>query len=69
MNQKYKPKNDGVIIEKKPTIKYEDGSFYVGEWVKNSENRHGRGIHIWEDNSKYTGQWANDMPNGQGKYE
>ena len=37
------------------TIKYPDGSVYVGE-VKDGKE-HGRGTYTWPDGTKYEGEW------------
>ena len=63
--KKYKKLNDGVSVQIKPQIKYEDGSLYLGEWNE-EDKRHGRGIEIFPDESRYSGQWRNDKPNGLG---
>ena len=47
------------------TIKYPDGSVYVGE-VKDGK-RHGRGTCTYSDGI-YDGKWKNDMKHGRGKW-
>jgi len=45
---------------------WEDGTHYVGEWVKGF--RHGRGSCKWIDGSEYAGQWLRGQANGPGKF-
>ena len=64
---KYPPLNDGIKVEKRPTVEYENKAIYYGEWEKNSNKRHGRGIQMWTDGSRYEGYWKNDKANVSGK--
>ena len=60
--------NDGVEVEKRPPQEYiKDKVIYYGEWDKDKNIRHGRGIQIWEDGSKYIGYWKEDKACGKGK--
>ena len=63
----YPPLNDNIIVELRPPMQSNDKTIYYGEWDKQTNFRHGRGIKIWQDNSKYEGYWAHDKANGKGK--
>ena len=52
-----------------PLVKYENNSYYLGEWNPANNTRHGRGILVWEDKSKFRGYFKNDLANGKGKLE
>jgi len=54
LNNNFKPLNDGVNVLGRKSIRYEDGSFYYGEWDHNEDQRHGRGILI-NGSVKYDG--------------
>jgi len=58
--------NDG-IPEGRGVIKWLDGSWYRGEFLKGL--RHGRGLHVsCEDGRRwYSGEWANGKRNGRGE--
>ena len=64
---KYKPFNDSVIVEIRPSTFCENQTIYYGEWDKANNFRHGRGIQLWPDGSKYSGQWKNNNASGKGK--
>ena len=64
---KYPPLNDGVPVELKQSVEYENRAIYYGEWKKNSNQRHGRGIQVWTDGSRYEGYWKEDKANVKGK--
>ena len=65
--QKYPPLNDGVEVELKQSVEYENRAVYYGEWEKNGNKRHGRGIQVWTDGSRYEGYWKEDKANVRGK--
>ena len=48
-------------------MQYENKAVYYGEWIKNKDIRHGRGIHLWIDNSKYEGYWQKNKANIKGR--
>lgn len=58
---------DKFEVEIRKPVEYEDGSIYYGEWLKKSNNRHGRGIQLWEDGTKYEGYFQNNRANLKGK--
>ena len=59
--------NDSIPVEIRPLTKCENKTLYLGEWAKNSDIRHGRGILLYPDGSKYLGQWKNNYAFGKGK--
>jgi hypothetical protein len=64
----YPYQDDGVILEKRnPQEHKQEKIIYYGEWDKNKNVRHGRGIQIWPDGAKYIGNWKNDKACGKGK--
>ena len=64
----YPKKNDDVIVEmRNPQESKENQVIYYGEWDKNKNVRHGRGIQIWPDGARYSGYWINDKACGKGK--
>ena len=65
--KKYPPLNDGVPVELKQSVEYENRAIYYGEWEKNGNKRHGRGIQVWTDGSRYEGYWKEDKANVRGK--
>ena len=65
--QKYPALNDGVEVELKQTVEYENKAIFYGEWSKKDNMRYGRGIQVWLDGSKYEGYWMNDKANKRGK--
>jgi len=40
------PLNDGVSVKSRPLFKFDNDSYYEGEWAGEGENakRHGRGV-------------------------
>ena len=65
--KKYPPLDDDEPVELKPAVEYENKSIYYGEWSKNTNKRHGRGIQVWADGSIYEGYWKDDAANVKGK--
>ena len=65
--QKYTPLEDGIEVELRQCVEYENKAVYYGEWSKNYNKRHGRGIQVWMDGSKYEGYWKDDKANKKGK--
>ena len=65
--QKYPPLNDKIPVELKPMVEFENGEIYYGEWEKNGNIRHGRGIQILKDGTRYEGYWKGDKANIRGK--
>jgi hypothetical protein len=64
----YPPLNDGIQVEIISPIEYPSkNTIYCGEWDKERNIRHGRGILIWPEGSKYLGYWVNDKANIKGK--
>ena len=61
------PLNDLFEVEIRPTTLCENNSIYYGEWVKNNNIRHGRGIQIYANGAKYFGQWKKNHASGKGK--
>lgn len=49
----------------KGTVKWADGSEYVGEWKEG--RKQGQGTYTWADGSKYVGGWWSDQFQGLGK--
>ena len=47
-------------------FKYEDDSFYLGQFKKNK--RHGRGKSSYRNGGLYEGEWFDDKPHGRGRY-
>ena len=46
---------------------YEDGNYYIGEWLNGK--KHGKGIEYYKNGSiKYEGIFVNDESEGKGKY-
>ena len=64
--EKYPPLEDGVEVELKQSVEYENRAIYYGEWEKNGNKRHGRGIQVWPDGSRYEGYWKEDKDNVRG---
>ena len=65
--EKYPPLEDGVLVELKQSVEYENKAIYFGEWEKNGNRRHGRGLQLWANGSKYEGYWKGDKANVKGK--
>ena len=65
--QKSPPLKDGIQVELKQSVEYENRAIYYGEWEKNGTKRHGRGIQVWTDGSRYEGYWKQDKANVRGK--
>ena len=63
LSQKYVLLNDGISIELKQCVEYENKAKYYGEWNKNDNTRHGSGIQVWSEGSKYEGYWREDRVN------
>ena len=62
----YKPLDDDIQVED-IQLSYGEGIEYRGEWNKEKELRHGRGIFIINREKIYLGYWKNDKMNGLGK--
>jgi hypothetical protein len=59
-----------IVVEaktSKKTIKYKDGSKYVGQ-ISNGK-RNGTGTMYYTNGDKYSGKWKNDYYNGKGTYK
>ena len=65
--ENYPPLDDDVPVELKQSVEYENKAIYYGEWEKNGNKRHGRGIQLWTDGSRYEGYWKEDKANVKGK--
>ncbi len=65
--EKYPPLQDGVEVELRKSVEYENSAIYYGEWEKTGNKRHGRGIQVWTDGSRYEGYWKEDKANVKGK--
>ena len=65
--QRYKKLNDGVTVQVRPPVEYENKAVYYGEWNIATNQRYGRGIQTWIDGSRYEGYWKNDKANIRGK--
>ena len=65
--QKYKKLMDGVTVQVRQPVEYENKAVYYGEWNISSNQRYGRGIQTWIDGSRYEGYWKNDKANIRGK--
>ena len=69
--EQYQVLEDGIEVEKRSPQEKGDSKdnkvIYCGEWDKNKNLRHGRGIQIWPDGAKYMGYWQNDKACGKGK--
>ena len=63
----YKPLEDSIEVEIRPTTICENKTVYYGEWDIKNNKRHGRGIQVWPDGSKYMGYWQNNQACGKGK--
>lgn len=48
------------------SMKYADGSIYIGSWVNGK--RHGMAIYRMANSDYYSGMWENDLKNGIGIY-
>ena len=44
------------------------GKYYLGEWLKNSNIREGRGIYLWPDGQIYEGFWKNNKAECRGRF-
>ena len=66
--EKYPPLDDGITLEIRERVEYENKAIYYGEWEKIGNKRHGRGIQVWEDNNRYEGYWKEDRANVKGKF-
>ena len=64
--EKYPPLEDGVV-ELKQSVEYENKAIYFGEWEKNGNRTHSRGLQLWANGSKYQGYWKGDKANVKGK--
>ena len=64
---RYPKLTDGIKVNLRQQVEYENKSIYYGEWNEGSNQRHGRGIQYWLDGSKYEGYWKNDKANVKGK--
>ena len=65
---KYPEINDDVRVEKRNPQEFINNKvIYYGEWKKNKNIRHGRGIQLWPEGAKYIGNWKNDKACGKGK--
>ena len=64
--KEYPPLSDNIILEIRPPTLLENEIIYYGEWDKEKNIRHGRGIQIWANGEKYKGYWKNDHSNGKG---
>ena len=65
--QKYPPLDDGIDVEVRSPAEFSNKVIYFGEWDKNNNLRHGRGIQIWSDGAKFSGCWKNGKACGKGK--
>jgi hypothetical protein len=65
--QRYKKLSDGVTVQVRPAVEYENKAVYYGEWNITTNQRYGRGIQTWIDGSRYEGYWKNDKANIRGK--
>ena len=63
----YPPLDDGVPVTLRTSVEYENKAIFYGEWTRDGNFRHGRGIQIWSDGSRYEGYWQNDKANVKGK--
>lgn len=45
--------------------RYKNGNIYLGEWLHNKRDGHGK--HIWSNGDVYSGEWKDDMQDGWGK--
>lgn len=53
-----------ILNNSEGSLKYPDGTEYVGEWSGNKRN--GQGVCVYSDGEKYEGEWLNDCINGEG---
>ena len=66
--EEYPQIDDNIVVEKRcPQEFKENKEIYYGEWAKDTNYRHGRGIQIWPNGEKYIGYWKNNQANGKGK--
>ena len=65
--QIYPPLDDGVDVEVRSPAEFSNKVIYFGEWDKEKNLRHGRGIQIWSDGAKFLGCWKNGKACGKGK--
>jgi len=64
---KFKKLDDGVTVQVRKPVEYENKAVFYGEWNISTNQRHGRGIQSWIDGSRYEGYWKNDKANIKGK--
>ena len=64
--QKYPPLDDGIEVEVRSPAEFSNNVIYFGEWDKNNDLRHGRGIQVWADGAKFSGCWKNGKACGKG---
>ena len=58
LNEICPPMDDNIIVEKRNPRENKDNKvIYYGEWKKDKNIRHGRGIQKWLDGAKYIGYW------------
>ena len=65
--EKYAPLDDGVEVEVRSPIEINNKQIYFGEWDKNNNVKHGRGIQLWPDGALFSGYWKNGKACGKGK--
>lgn len=57
---------NNIVLEKRELKTLENGSTYVGEWIKGSDVREGEGTEVLKDGSTYTGQFKEGYKTGKG---
>ena len=45
----YPPLEDNARVRLRQSVEYDNKAIYYGEWNTETNEKHGRGIHIWPD--------------------
>lgn len=55
------------MLEQRRSIVLDNMAKYMGQWKKDTQIRHGKGVQTWPDGSIYEGWWYDNRANGQGR--
>lgn len=61
-------KEGDVVLEERPETELQGGIKYTGEWVRETNVRHGKGRQSLPDGSCYEGWWRQNKANGRGRF-